>query len=261
MRKLHNQPGHPGQGPSTPLRGGRRPAAEAPSPGHGPGARAGRWTARAGLNSVVLSWEPNTQSRVRGYRVYRASGESPDTAAFERLTSPWTPLPTYRDYPPEIRDYAYRVTAMSRFYTAGNSTPTETESRPTALLPATLGGVTLTVRDAAGRWTIRATGGEIAAGEGTLLTLRFRAAEGAEGEASVTLVSALLRAESGQTATAPTPVSATVSLQLRNPPEPAHVDVSLEAVEADVDGGRRVSPDWSTESRVADTQECPTGAA
>ena len=231
----------------------------------------------AGLNSVVLSWEPNTQSRVRGYRVYRAAGAAPEESAFERLTTPWTPLPTYRDYPPEIRDYAYRVTTMSRFYTAGNSTPTETESRPTDLLPATLGGVTLAVRDAAsfageevdvglavnnslglaadgmaltveydpaaltpvaavasglgatlalssevdaanGTWTIRATGGEVAAGEGTLLTLRFAAAENYEGETSVSLVSAALRAVSGQTATAPTPVAGTVSIETRTGP-------------------------------------------
>ena len=249
----------------------------------------------AGLNSVVLSWEPNTQSRVRGYRVYRAPGAAPEESAFERLTTPWTPLPTYRDYPPEIRDYAYRVTTMSRFYTAGNSTPTETESRPTDLLPATLGGVTLAVRDAAGfageevdvglavnnslglaadgmalaveydpaaltpveavasglgatlalsseidattgTWTIRATGGEVAAGEGTLLTLRFAAAENYEGETSVSLVSAALRAVSGQTATAPTPVAGTVSLQLRNPPEPAHVSLILLSAEAEEGG-------------------------
>ena len=246
----------------------------------------------AGLNSVVLSWEPNTQSRVRGYRVYRAPGAAPEESAFERLTTPWTPLPTYRDYPPEIRDYAYRVTTMSRFYTAGNSTPTETESRPTDLLPATLGGVTLAVRDAAGfageevdvglavnnslglaadgmalaveydpaaltpieavasglgatlalssevdattgTWTIRATGGKVAAGEGTMLTLRFAAAENYEGETFVSLVSAALRAVSGQTATAPTPVAGTVSLQLRNPPEPAHVSLILLSAEAE----------------------------
>lgn len=231
----------------------------------------------SGLNSVVLSWEPNTQSRVRGYRVYRAPGPAAEDAAFERLTSPWTPLPTYRDYPPDIRDYAYRVTTMSRFYTAGNSTPTETESRPTDLLSATLGGVTLSLRDAAGFageeidvglsvnnslglaasgmelviefdpalltpveavpaglgatlalaseidttadvWTIRATGGEIAAGAGTLLTLRFAAAEDYEEEATITLASAQLRATSGQTATAPTPVTGTVSLQMRTEP-------------------------------------------
>jgi hypothetical protein len=66
-----------------------------------------------------------------------------------------------------------------------------------------------------GTWTIRATGGEVAAGEGTLLTLRFAAAENYEGETSVSLVSAALRAVSGQTATAPTPVAGTVSIETR----------------------------------------------
>ena len=45
-----------------------------------------------------------------------------------------------------------------------------------------------------------------------MLTLRFRAAEGIEGNTAVTLASAVLKATSGQTASAPVPVSGTISL-------------------------------------------------
>ena len=101
----------------------------------------------AGLTSVVLDWDPNTQSRVRGYRVYRAEDLEGD---FAQLTTPWTPLPTYRDYPETLRDWWYRVTSVGRFYTTGNSTPTFIESAPTEALVAHLGSIELFVRDANG---------------------------------------------------------------------------------------------------------------
>lgn len=101
----------------------------------------------AGLTSVVLEWDPSTQSRVRGYRVYRGSSAAGDFAQF---TSPWTPLPAYRDYPETLQDWWYRVTSVGRFYTSGNSAPTFIESAPTEAQVAHLGGVELFVRDANG---------------------------------------------------------------------------------------------------------------
>ena len=91
--------------------------------------RVGRPTnvqATAGVDSVVLTWDPNGNSRVRGYGVYRGA----DTNAYERIEAQW-PLPRYRDVPEVVRDYYYRVTSVSRFYTSGNSTPTTSESLPT----------------------------------------------------------------------------------------------------------------------------------
>ena len=93
--------------------------------------------AEAGIDTVVLTWDPNQQSRIRGYRLYRASGESED---FGRIAEPQ--LPTYRDTPPETATYGYKVSSVSRFYTAGNSTPTVTESPATEVVRATLGSVT-----------------------------------------------------------------------------------------------------------------------
>ena len=82
--------------------------------------------AEAGVDSVVLSWDPNVNSRVRGYGVYRSS----DSNEFAKVQNMW-PLPRYRDTPDVIQDYWYRVTGKSRLYVAGNSTPIESESMPT----------------------------------------------------------------------------------------------------------------------------------
>ena len=91
--------------------------------------RVGRPTnvqATAGVDSVVLTWDPNGNSRVRGYGVYRGA----DTNAYDRIEAQW-PLPRYRDVPEVVQDYYYRVTSVSRFYTSGNSMPTTSESLPT----------------------------------------------------------------------------------------------------------------------------------
>ena len=122
--------------------------------------------AEAGVDTVVLTWDPNRQSRIRGYRLYRAEGNgewgtgngepayAQATAGelgtgngeeFARIAEPQ--LPTYRDEPPEIATYDYKVSSVSRFYTAGNSMPTITESPATEVVRATLGGVTFAWRD------------------------------------------------------------------------------------------------------------------
>ena len=82
--------------------------------------------AEAGATSVVLTWDANVNSRVRGYGIYRGV----DSNNFTRIAR-MCPLPRYRDEPEVLRDYWYRVTGMSRFYTTGNSSPIESESEPT----------------------------------------------------------------------------------------------------------------------------------
>jgi len=80
--------------------------------------------AKPGVDNVLLDWDPNAQSRVRGYRVYRAVGAESET--YSVIGSPV--LPTYRDCGLSDGYYGYRVSALSRFYTAGYSMPTEAES-------------------------------------------------------------------------------------------------------------------------------------
>ncbi len=103
--------------------------------------------AEAGVDTVVLAWDPNRQSQIRGYRVYRASVDSGlSLESAERIADP--SLPTYRDAPPEIASYDYMVSSVSRFYTPGNSTPTITESPKTAPVRASLGNVRFFWNDA-----------------------------------------------------------------------------------------------------------------
>ncbi len=93
-----------------------------------------------GYDNVVLTWDPNGQSRVYGYKAYRAT--SP-TDTFGNIGE--TPLPTYRDFPPTISRWAYYVTALSRLWTAGNSKPETFESLPSNIVSVDLGGVELTL--------------------------------------------------------------------------------------------------------------------
>ena len=98
--------------------------------------------ALAGVDNVLLTWDPNQQSRIRGYRLYRAEGTQATEATegtFARIAQPQ--LPTYRDFPGSGDEFAYKVSSVSRFYTAGNSTPTETESPATEAVTARLGNV------------------------------------------------------------------------------------------------------------------------
>ncbi len=96
--------------------------------------------ATAGYDNVVLDWDPNGQSRVYGYKAYRATAVE---AAFANIAQ--TQQPTYRDQPPSISTWAYYVTALSRLWTAGNSNPEEFESKRSNIVTAGLGGVELTL--------------------------------------------------------------------------------------------------------------------
>ena len=96
--------------------------------------------ALVGVDNVKLDWDPNQQSRIRGYRVYRADADAED---FTSLVSPYTPLPTYRDYPPSVSDFDYKVSSVSRHYVAGNSAPVVSESLATEPVRVSLGKVSL----------------------------------------------------------------------------------------------------------------------
>ena len=109
--------------------------------------------ALVGVDNVKLDWDPNQQSRIRGYKVYRADAGGED---FTSLISPYTPLPTYRDYPPSVSDFDYKVSSVSRHYVAGNSTPIESESPATEVVRASLGKVKFFWNDAVAKQGERA---------------------------------------------------------------------------------------------------------
>ena len=100
--------------------------------------------AKPGVDNVLLEWDPNQQSRVRGYKVYRNATESGGDG--DVIGEP--NLPRYRDWPPAIRDYEYRVSAFGRFYTAGNSEPEIVESPLTDPVRVELGKVSLSWNNA-----------------------------------------------------------------------------------------------------------------
>ena len=97
--------------------------------------------ALVGVDNVMLQWDPSPQSRIRGYRVYRADEVKVEGEGEHCNLLAYPSLPTYRDYPEEIADYDYKVSSVSRHYVAGNSTPIESESPATEAVRAMLGKV------------------------------------------------------------------------------------------------------------------------
>ena len=103
-------------------------------------------TGLSGVDNAHLAWSPNIQPQIRGYRVYRSvAGEN----AYENLVTPYVPLPEYRDVPAATAAYDYKVSAVSRFYTAGNSAPVLRESAATDPVRVNLETVSLSLGDAA----------------------------------------------------------------------------------------------------------------
>ena len=96
--------------------------------------------ALSGIDNVLLTWDPNAQSRIRGYKVYRSAA---DANAYQNITVPYTPLPNYRDYSSQTGDFDYKVSSVSRHYVAGDSTPIINESPATEALRASIGKVSL----------------------------------------------------------------------------------------------------------------------
>ena len=90
----------------------------------------------AGVDNALLSWFPSGRSRVRGYRIYRGNARVAESS-----------LPTYRDFPGANGIYDYKVSSISRFYTAGNSTPSVKESIVSEPVRVTLGTVSLKWND------------------------------------------------------------------------------------------------------------------
>jgi hypothetical protein len=73
-------------------------------------------TAIAGVGAIDIAWEPNTESDLQGYRVYRAVG----TAAFEKLVD-MVESSSYSDTKIESnKPYRYALTAVDQ---AGNESP------------------------------------------------------------------------------------------------------------------------------------------
>ncbi len=104
--------------------------------------------ATPGANAIQLRWDPNTQSRIRGYYIYRSlSAEGP----WATLLPESMPLPSYLDtsVSPSVENF-YRVSSVSYFYVPGNSQPRIVESLASDVASSSAGKVVLSVRPARG---------------------------------------------------------------------------------------------------------------
>ena len=109
----------------------------------------GNLQAFGGVASILLQWDPDTQSRILGYYVYRSVG---NTNSFVRLTDTMVVVPHFEDVQPvaAVSNY-YRVTAVSGVTYPGNSAPILVEGRPSDIAGAAIGGVTLWMPDYFGK--------------------------------------------------------------------------------------------------------------
>ena len=83
--------------------------------------------------TIDLSWEPNMEPRVAGYRVYRHDLGGEAASAWMQLDSELVPMAAYRDLTVVAGDmYAYRVTAVDA---AGNESTRSDEVVETAPTP------------------------------------------------------------------------------------------------------------------------------
>jgi hypothetical protein len=101
-----------------------------PSVGQSAGQSAVQAGERAQRPAIDLSWEPDLEPRVAGYRVYRRDLDGDAASVWKQLGPELVPIVAYRDLSVVAgRRYAYRVTAVSE---AGNESAPSREVVETA---------------------------------------------------------------------------------------------------------------------------------
>jgi len=81
---------------------------------------------------IDLSWEPNMEPRVAGYRVYRADLDGDAASTWKQINSELVPVAAYRDTSVAAgRRYAYQVTAVSDAKIESTPSDEVIESAPT----------------------------------------------------------------------------------------------------------------------------------
>lgn len=105
-------------------------------------------TTASGADSVLLQWNPDWQSRIKGYQVYRSVDSG---ASIQRINSAAVDVPRYLDQdlqPAPV--HGYRVTALTEAIFAGNTVPTLLESPPSAMVSAQVRRAVLGLQNTAG---------------------------------------------------------------------------------------------------------------
>jgi len=109
----------------------------------------GNLRAFGGVESILLTWDPDRHSRIVGYYVYRSMDTTND---FGRLTNAIVTLPRFEDRQPvSSGTNFYYVTAVCAVNYPGNSVPLYVEGKPSDIVLATAGRVTLWMPDYFGK--------------------------------------------------------------------------------------------------------------
>ncbi len=98
----------------------------------------------SGPETIALDWDPNRNSRLKGYYLYRA----PDpNDPYDRLTSVPLALNSYLDMAAAGVNWHYYVTAATEAYYPGNTVAREVESDPSEVVSANTGNVKVWMPD------------------------------------------------------------------------------------------------------------------
>ena len=129
--------------------------------------------ATPGAVSILLTWDPDPQSRIKGYQIYRAGTE---TGTFVRLNATLLPEPRFEDQAAEAAtDYWYYVAGVTEAFYPGNSHPVAVES-------AASDRVSVTAENGLGRVVLRVKPGRGAPGHNVKIRLVLDESEGIQGE-------------------------------------------------------------------------------
>jgi len=93
--------------------------------------------AAPGVNDVVLTWDIDVQSSLRGFNVYRSvAGEN----CYQKICE-GCPISAFCDTPGEIGLYDYKITSLSRYYNRDDPLPQVLESIASKPICVALGAV------------------------------------------------------------------------------------------------------------------------
>lgn len=130
-------------------------------------------TATPGAASILLAWDPDPQSRIKGYHVYRSTTEN---GTYVRLNASLLPEPRFEDATAlAATEYWYYVTGVTEAYYPGNSHPVTAESAPSDK-------VTVTAESGRGNITLRVKPGRGAPGHNVKIRLVLDESDGIRGE-------------------------------------------------------------------------------
>lgn len=105
-------------------------------------------TADSGASSILLDWNPDWQSRIKGYHVYRSTEAGSEKV---RISATAVEVPRYTDADLQFTpNHFYQVTAISEAIYAGNSVPTILESPPSGTVSANVRRVAVGLQDSSG---------------------------------------------------------------------------------------------------------------